>query len=103
MSLEKIKQMAEQIPESPEKQSALQAYSNLKLFEGLAESLQVPMRPTRSTYLYLQLREVWPEDEYEITSAHYTAKGMMAHITDKTDGQKYLMEIYPVEDKENEG
>ena len=36
--LEKIKQIAEQMPESPEKQTALQAYYNLKTFEIIADS-----------------------------------------------------------------
>ncbi len=40
MSLEKIKEIAEQMPESPEKQSALQAYSNLKTFEVIADSFE---------------------------------------------------------------
>ena len=93
-NLEKIKQIAEQMPESPEKQQGLQAHSNLKTFEDLAKSLQVPMRLTYSVEMFFEFRKVWPE-RYEITTVHYTAKGMMAHITDKTDGQKYLMEIYP--------
>lgn len=37
-NLEKIKEIAEQMPESPEKQQALQAYSNLKMFEVIADS-----------------------------------------------------------------
>ena len=37
-SLEKIKQIAEQMPDSFEKQQALQAYHNLKLFETIADS-----------------------------------------------------------------
>lgn len=40
MSIEKIKEIAEQMPESPEKQSALQAYSNLKIFEVIADSFE---------------------------------------------------------------
>lgn len=104
MSLEKIKEIAEQMPDGPEKQQGLQAYSNLKKFEVIADSFESVskkaarlMKPTCSTYIYFQLYKVWPkdEDEFEITSAHYTAKGMMAHITDKTDGQEYIMEIYP--------
>ena len=39
-NLEKIKQIAEQMPESPEKQTALQAYSNLKTFEVIADSFE---------------------------------------------------------------
>ncbi len=39
-NLEKIKHIAEQIPESPERQSALQAYSNLKQFEVIADSFE---------------------------------------------------------------
>ncbi len=39
-NLEKIKQIAEQMPESPEKQQALQAYSNLKMFEVIADSFE---------------------------------------------------------------
>ncbi len=39
MSLEKIKEIAEQMPESPERQRAMQAYSNLKTFEVIAESI----------------------------------------------------------------
>ena len=38
--LEKIKEIAKQMPESPEKQSALQSYSNLKLFEVIADSFE---------------------------------------------------------------
>ena len=55
------------------------------------------LKPTYPTYLFIQLSKVWPkdDDEFEITGSHYTARGMMAHITDKTDGQKYIMEIYP--------
>lgn len=37
-NFEKIKQIAEQMPESPEKEQGLQAYSNLKLFEIIADS-----------------------------------------------------------------
>ena len=43
--LEKIKQIAEQMPESPEKQSALQAYSNLKTFEIIADSFDKLINP----------------------------------------------------------
>jgi len=35
--LEKIKQIAEQMPDSPEKEQALQAYENLKTFETIAD------------------------------------------------------------------
>ena len=38
--LEKIKQIAEQMPDSLEKKSALQAYSNLKMFEVIADSFE---------------------------------------------------------------
>jgi hypothetical protein len=37
-SLEKIKQIAEQMPDSPEKEQGLQAYENLKIFETIADS-----------------------------------------------------------------
>lgn len=37
-NLEKIKQIAEQMPDSPEKEQGLQAYENLKLFETIADS-----------------------------------------------------------------
>lgn len=40
MSIEKIKQIAEQMPDSPERQTALQAYHNLKLFEVIAEPFE---------------------------------------------------------------
>ena len=53
-------------------------------------------RPTYSTYLFFQLYKIWP-DEFEVINSHYTARGMMAHIIDKKDGQKYTMEIYPDE------
>jgi len=43
--LEKIKQIAEQMPESPEKQQALQAYSNLKTFEIMADSFERLINP----------------------------------------------------------
>jgi len=39
-NLEKVKEIAEQMPESPEKQLALQAYSNLKMFEVIADSFE---------------------------------------------------------------
>ena len=38
--LNKIKQIAEQMPDSPEKQQAMQAYSNLKLFETIADCFE---------------------------------------------------------------
>jgi len=44
-SLEKIKQIAEQMPDSPEKQQALQAYENLKLFETIADSFDRLINP----------------------------------------------------------
>ncbi len=44
-NLEKMKEIAEQMPESPEKQSALQAYSNLKLFEVMADSFDKVVDP----------------------------------------------------------
>lgn len=37
-NLEKIKQIAEQMPDSPEKEQGLQAYENLKMFETIADS-----------------------------------------------------------------
>lgn len=36
--LEKIKQIAQQMPEGREKQKALETYKNLKLFETIADS-----------------------------------------------------------------
>lgn len=39
-NLEKIKEIAEQMPECPEKQQALQAYSNLKTLEVIADSFE---------------------------------------------------------------
>ena len=39
-NLEKIKQIAEQMPDSPEREQALQAYENLKIFEVIAEALK---------------------------------------------------------------
>lgn len=36
--LDKIKEIAEQMPDGPEKEQGLQAYSNLKLFETIADS-----------------------------------------------------------------
>ncbi len=39
-NLEKIKEIAEQMPESLEKQTALQAYSNLKTFEVMADCFE---------------------------------------------------------------
>ena len=44
-NLEKIKEIAEQMPESPEKQRALQAYSNLKTFEVIADSFDRLINP----------------------------------------------------------
>lgn len=43
--LEKIKEIAEQMPDSPEKQQGLQAYSNLKLFETIADSFDKIIEP----------------------------------------------------------
>ena len=40
MSLEKIKQIAEQMPDSPEKKQGLRAYANLKIFETIADSFE---------------------------------------------------------------
>jgi hypothetical protein len=37
-NLEKIKQIAEQMPDCPEKERGLQAYANLKTFETIADS-----------------------------------------------------------------
>ena len=37
--LEKIKQIAEEMPDSPEKEQGLQAYENLKIFEEIANAL----------------------------------------------------------------
>lgn len=37
-SLEKIKQIAEQMPDSPEKEQGLQAYENLMAFEEMANA-----------------------------------------------------------------
>ncbi len=36
--LEKIKEIADQMPDSPEKEQALQAYENLKTFEQMADA-----------------------------------------------------------------
>ena len=44
-NLDKIKEIAEQMPESPEKQTALQAYSNLKTFEIIADSFDSLITP----------------------------------------------------------
>ena len=44
-NLDKLKQIAEQMPESPEKQRALQAYSNLKTFEIIADSFERLINP----------------------------------------------------------
>jgi len=43
--LEKIKEIVEQMPESPEKQQALQTYSNLKTFEIMADSFERLINP----------------------------------------------------------
>ena len=43
-NLEKIKEIAEQMPESPEKQQALQAYYDLKAFEVIADSFDEIIR-----------------------------------------------------------
>ena len=37
-NLKKIKQIAEQMPDNPEKEQALQAYENLKIFEQMADA-----------------------------------------------------------------
>ncbi|KKK54045.1 hypothetical protein LCGC14_3088680 [marine sediment metagenome] len=39
-NLEKIKQIAEQMPDSPEREQALQAYENLKIFEVIADCFE---------------------------------------------------------------
>ena len=46
-SLEKIKEIAEQMPESPEKQQALQAYQNLKIFEVMADGFEEVLEAAR--------------------------------------------------------
>ncbi len=51
---------------------------------------------TYVTEFYCQLSKGWPEN-YEIDYSHYTARGLMVHITDKIDSRKYIMEIYPDE------
>lgn len=44
-NLEKIKQIAEQMPDSPEKGQALQAYENLKTFEVMADAFEKILAP----------------------------------------------------------
>lgn len=44
-SLEKIKQIAEQMPDSPEKEQGLQAYKNLKMFETIADCFEQIIKP----------------------------------------------------------
>ncbi len=44
-TLEKIKQIAEQMPDSPEKEQGLQAYENLKMFETIAVSFEQIINP----------------------------------------------------------
>ena len=44
-SLEKIKQIAEQMPDGPEKKQALQAYYNLKAFEVIADAFDQMFNP----------------------------------------------------------
>ena len=43
--LDKIKEIAEQMPESLEKEQVLQAYSNLKTFEMIADSFESLINP----------------------------------------------------------
>jgi hypothetical protein len=43
--LEKIKQIAEQMPDSPEKEQGLQAYENLKIFEQMADCFDELINP----------------------------------------------------------
>ena len=50
--LDKIKEIAEQMPESPEKQTALQAYSNLKTFKIMADSFERLINPMDIEYGY---------------------------------------------------
>lgn len=44
-NLEKIKQIAEQMPNSPEKEQGLQAYENLKTFEVIADTFEKMLNP----------------------------------------------------------
>ena len=44
-NLEKIKEIAEQMPDSPEKKQALQAYYNLKAFEVMADAFDKMFSP----------------------------------------------------------
>ena len=44
-ALEKIKQIADQMPNSPEKERGLQAYENLKMFETIADSFERLINP----------------------------------------------------------
>jgi hypothetical protein len=44
-NLGQIKQIAEGMPDSPEKEQALQTYENLKLFEMMADSFDKLINP----------------------------------------------------------
>jgi len=59
--LEKIKQIAEQMPESPEKQMALQAYSNLKTFEVIADSFETELEKAIERVKKYGHHQVWKE------------------------------------------
>ena len=48
-ALEKIKQIADQMPNSPEKERGLQAYENLKMFETIADSFDGLINPACPT------------------------------------------------------
>ena len=48
-NLEKIKQIADQMPDGPEKEQGLRAYENLKMFETIADSFDGLINPACPT------------------------------------------------------
>jgi len=70
-NLEKIKQIAEQMPDSPEKEQGLQAYENLKMFKTIADSFDRLINPEsgrgRINYDSKNNEQQRPEKEKRIT------------------------------------
>jgi len=53
------------------------------------------LRPTYNGYLLHIIHKSWPDDEIELISAHYTARGVSAVVRLQTDNREYVLEIYP--------
>jgi len=60
---------------------------------------------TYSSYLLYLLHKSWPDNEIEFITANYTARGVSAIVKlkhDTYDNRNYAIEIYPVEEKDND-